>query len=159
MTRRLLVYTDTAQVRPGRARYEPMPASAPYPTYRIVLRRPSSSTATVAYRAGAATAAVAITVTTQLRHHATTQYHPCECTHPVNSRDAIRRSLPCLFACAYACLCVLMQAPIRMEQLKGLVRKWKLHHERNFWRNHPSTEDVVNACHKHLKEKRRCACC
>ena len=48
-----------------------------------------------------------------------------------------------------------LQAPIRMEQLKGLVRKWKLHHERNFWRNHPSTEDVVNACHKHLKEKKR----
>ena len=39
-------------------------------------------------------------------------------------------------------------APIRMEELKGLVRKWKLHHERNFWRNHQNKDDVVNALHQ-----------
>lgn len=43
-------------------------------------------------------------------------------------------------------------APIRMEELKQLVRKWKLHHERNFWRNHPTREDVVLALTKHLRK-------
>eukprot|EP00636_Phaeomonas_parva_P015472 CAMPEP_0118862120 /NCGR_PEP_ID=MMETSP1163-20130328/7435_1 /TAXON_ID=124430 /ORGANISM="Phaeomonas parva, Strain CCMP2877" /LENGTH=351 /DNA_ID=CAMNT_0006795993 /DNA_START=53 /DNA_END=1105 /DNA_ORIENTATION=- len=42
-------------------------------------------------------------------------------------------------------------APIRMEELKHLVRIWKLHHERNFWRNHPTREDVVMALTRHLK--------
>ena len=46
-------------------------------------------------------------------------------------------------------------APIRMEELKGLVRKWKLHHERNFWRNHQSKDQVVNALHAHMRERRR----
>ena len=46
-------------------------------------------------------------------------------------------------------------APITMEELKGLVRKWKLHHERNFWRNHTSKDDVVNALHAYMRERRR----
>ena len=45
-------------------------------------------------------------------------------------------------------------APIRMEELKGLVRKWKLHHERNFWRNHQSKDEVVNALHRHLRNRK-----
>lgn len=29
-------------------------------------------------------------------------------------------------------------APIRMEELRALVRKWNLHHKRNFWRENPT---------------------
>ena len=35
------------------------------------------------------------------------------------------------------------------------MRKWKLHHERNFWRNHTSKDDVVNALHAYMRERRR----
>jgi len=43
-------------------------------------------------------------------------------------------------------------APIRMEELKLLVRQWNMHHERNFWRNHPDKDSVVMALYKKLKE-------
>jgi hypothetical protein len=36
-------------------------------------------------------------------------------------------------------------APIRNEELRALVRRWNLHHERHFWRNHPTKDDVVSA--------------
>ncbi|CAM9314083.1 unnamed protein product, partial [Discosporangium mesarthrocarpum] len=42
-------------------------------------------------------------------------------------------------------------APIRMEELRALVRKWNLHHKRHFWRNHPVKDDVVGALNKHIK--------
>lgn len=31
-------------------------------------------------------------------------------------------------------------APIRVEELRELVRKWNLHQERNFWRNNTTKE-------------------
>ena len=42
-------------------------------------------------------------------------------------------------------------APIRMDELKLLVRQWNMHHERNFWRNHPDKDGVVMALYKRLK--------
>ena len=42
-------------------------------------------------------------------------------------------------------------APIRMDELKLLVRQWNMHHERNFWRNHPGKEEVVMALYMKLK--------
>ncbi|CAM9301732.1 unnamed protein product [Chrysoparadoxa australica] len=44
-------------------------------------------------------------------------------------------------------------APIRMEELRALVRKWNLHHERHFWRNHNSKDDVVMALIRHIKKE------
>lgn len=42
-------------------------------------------------------------------------------------------------------------APIRMEELRALVRKWNLHHKRNFWRENPTKDDVVAALNHHIK--------
>lgn len=42
-------------------------------------------------------------------------------------------------------------APIRMEELRALVRKWNLHHKRNFWRENPAKDDVVAALNRHIK--------
>ncbi|CAM9466039.1 unnamed protein product [Scytosiphon promiscuus] len=42
-------------------------------------------------------------------------------------------------------------APIRMEELRALVRKWNLHHKRNFWRENPTKDDVVAALNRHIK--------
>ena len=36
-------------------------------------------------------------------------------------------------------------APITMEELKKLVRHWKLHETRGFWKMHPTKEDLVSA--------------
>ncbi len=45
-------------------------------------------------------------------------------------------------------------APIRMEELRALVRKWNLHHKRNFWRENPTKDDVVAALNRHIKHKK-----
>ncbi|CAM9586169.1 unnamed protein product, partial [Hapterophycus canaliculatus] len=42
-------------------------------------------------------------------------------------------------------------APIRMEELRALVRKWNLHHKRNFWRENATKDDVVAALNRHIK--------
>lgn len=42
-------------------------------------------------------------------------------------------------------------APIRMEELRALVRKWNLHHKRHFWRENPTKDDVVAALNRHIK--------
>lgn len=42
-------------------------------------------------------------------------------------------------------------APIRMEELRALVRKWNLHHKRNFWRENSTKDDVVAALNRHIK--------
>lgn len=44
-------------------------------------------------------------------------------------------------------------APITMQELKGLVRIWKLHNERNFWRNHTTKDEIVSALHAHMQKK------
>lgn len=44
-------------------------------------------------------------------------------------------------------------APIRYEELKELVKYWKLHTQRNFWRNNATKEDLVRALHKHINTK------
>lgn len=38
-----------------------------------------------------------------------------------------------------------------MEELRALVRKWNLHHKRNFWRENPSKDDVVAALNRHIR--------
>lgn len=38
-----------------------------------------------------------------------------------------------------------------MEELRALVRKWNLHHKRNFWRENPTKDDVVAALNRHIK--------
>ena len=38
-----------------------------------------------------------------------------------------------------------------MEELRALVRKWNLHHKRNFWRENPTKDDVVTALNRHIK--------
>jgi hypothetical protein len=42
-------------------------------------------------------------------------------------------------------------APIRIEELKELVKHWKLHRQRGFWRDHPEKEDLVRALLQHIK--------
>ena len=44
-------------------------------------------------------------------------------------------------------------APITMRELKGLVRIWKLHNERNFWRNNSTKDAIVLALHQHVQKK------
>lgn len=44
-------------------------------------------------------------------------------------------------------------APIRYEELKELVKHWKLHSQRNFWRHHTKKEDLVKTLHKHIYTK------
>ena len=45
-------------------------------------------------------------------------------------------------------------APIGMEELKLLVRRWNMHHERNFWRNHGDRDSVAMALYMKLKQKK-----
>jgi hypothetical protein len=44
-------------------------------------------------------------------------------------------------------------APITMNELKALVRKWKLHHRRNFWANHRTRDEVVFALYEHRQHQ------
>jgi len=45
-------------------------------------------------------------------------------------------------------------AHIGMDELKLLVRQWNMHHERNFWRNHPDRDAVVMALYQKLKARK-----
>ncbi|KDO35365.1 hypothetical protein SPRG_00214 [Saprolegnia parasitica CBS 223.65] len=42
-------------------------------------------------------------------------------------------------------------SPIRIEELKELVKHWKLHRQRGFWRDHPEKDDLVRALLQHIK--------
>ncbi|OQR84427.1 hypothetical protein ACHHYP_13391 [Achlya hypogyna] len=42
-------------------------------------------------------------------------------------------------------------SPIRVEELKELVKHWKLHRQRGFWRDHPEKDDLVRALLQHIK--------
>ena len=44
-------------------------------------------------------------------------------------------------------------AIITMEELKKLVRHWKLHETRGFWKMHPQKEDLVHALLDHMEDK------
>lgn len=44
-------------------------------------------------------------------------------------------------------------SPIRVEELKELVKHWKLHRTRGFWRDHPDKEDLVRALLQHIKSE------
>nr|CCA19112.1 conserved hypothetical protein [Albugo laibachii Nc14] len=44
-------------------------------------------------------------------------------------------------------------SPIRIEELKELVKHWKLHRQRGFWRDHPEKEDLVRALLQHIKHE------
>jgi hypothetical protein len=44
-------------------------------------------------------------------------------------------------------------APIRFEELKELVKHWKLHRQRNFWKNHTTKEDLVRTLYRHINTK------
>lgn len=46
-------------------------------------------------------------------------------------------------------------APITMRELKGLVRIWKLHNERNFWRKNSTKDAIVLALHQHMHKTRQ----
>ncbi|KAJ8600051.1 hypothetical protein CTAYLR_001828 [Chrysophaeum taylorii] len=44
-------------------------------------------------------------------------------------------------------------AIITMEELKKLVRHWKLHETRGFWKMHPTKEDLVSALLEYMDDK------
>lgn len=44
-------------------------------------------------------------------------------------------------------------AAITMEELKKLVRHWKLHEARGFWKTHPTKEDLVSALLEYIDDK------
>lgn len=44
-------------------------------------------------------------------------------------------------------------SPIRMEEVKELVKHWKLHRQRGFWRDHPEKQDLVRALTQHIKQE------
>jgi hypothetical protein len=44
-------------------------------------------------------------------------------------------------------------APIRFEELKELVKHWRLHRQRNFWKNHTTKEDLVRTLYRHINTK------
>lgn len=44
-------------------------------------------------------------------------------------------------------------APIRFEELKELVKHWKLHRQRNFWKTHTTKEDLVRTLYRHINTK------
>mmetsp|Transcript_22412 Transcript_22412/g.26438 ORF Transcript_22412/g.26438 Transcript_22412/m.26438 type:complete len:1465 (-) Transcript_22412:205-4599(-) len=51
-------------------------------------------------------------------------------------------------------------SPIREEELKELVKHWKLHRQRNFWRENTTKDDLVHVLESHVQhlreqEKRR----
>ncbi|KAF1332131.1 hypothetical protein FI667_g3982, partial [Globisporangium splendens] len=43
--------------------------------------------------------------------------------------------------------------PIRFEELKELVKHWKLHRQRNFWKTHATKEDLVRTLYRHINTK------
>ncbi|GLE03856.1 hypothetical protein PINS_up012767 [Pythium insidiosum] len=44
-------------------------------------------------------------------------------------------------------------SPIRVEELKELVKHWKLHRQRGFWRDHPDKDDLVRALLQHIRSE------
>lgn len=44
-------------------------------------------------------------------------------------------------------------SPIRIEELKELVKHWKLHRQRGFWRDHPDKDDLVRALLQHIRSE------
>ncbi|KDO29400.1 hypothetical protein SPRG_05937 [Saprolegnia parasitica CBS 223.65] len=46
-------------------------------------------------------------------------------------------------------------APIRAEELRDLVKHWKLHRQRNFWKSHATKEELVRTLYKHINTKVR----
>ena len=44
-------------------------------------------------------------------------------------------------------------SPIRVEELKELVKHWKLHRQRGFWRDHPEKDDLVRALLQHVRQE------
>ncbi|KAL4140881.1 hypothetical protein PRNP1_015159 [Phytophthora ramorum] len=44
-------------------------------------------------------------------------------------------------------------SPIRLEELKELVKHWKLHRQRGFWRDHPDKDDLVRALLQHIRSE------
>ena len=49
---------------------------------------------------------------------------------------------------------VVLLAPrsITVEELKKLVRQWKLHEVRGFWKTHPEKEDLIRALLNHMDD-------
>lgn len=43
-------------------------------------------------------------------------------------------------------------SPITIDELKKLVRAWKLNERRNFWKTHPEKEDIINALIQHSEQ-------
>ena len=43
-------------------------------------------------------------------------------------------------------------AAITVEELKKLVRTWKLHEVRGFWKTHPEKEDLIRALLNHMDD-------
>ena len=46
-----------------------------------------------------------------------------------------------------------MTAAITVEELKKLVRQWKLHEVRGFWKTHPEKEDLIRALLNHMDDQ------
>lgn len=44
-------------------------------------------------------------------------------------------------------------SPIRVEELKELVKHWKLHRKRGFWRDHPEKDDLVRALLQYILQE------
>ncbi|OQS01901.1 hypothetical protein THRCLA_05666 [Thraustotheca clavata] len=44
-------------------------------------------------------------------------------------------------------------APIRAEELRDLVKHWKLHRQRNFWKSHTTKEELVRTLYKYINTK------
>ncbi|CAK4624733.1 hypothetical protein LEN26_013783 [Aphanomyces euteiches] len=44
-------------------------------------------------------------------------------------------------------------APIRAEELRDLVKHWKLHRQRNFWKAHTTKDELVRTLYKHINTK------
>ncbi|RHY33768.1 hypothetical protein DYB32_001430 [Aphanomyces invadans] len=44
-------------------------------------------------------------------------------------------------------------APIRAEELRDLVKHWKLHRQRNFWKTHATKEELVRTLYKYINTK------
>lgn len=39
---------------------------------------------------------------------------------------------------------------IKLEHLQKLARAWKMHHQRGFWREHPTQADLIRVLHRHM---------
>jgi hypothetical protein len=46
-------------------------------------------------------------------------------------------------------------AVITIEELKKLVRLWKLHERRNFWKLHPDVNSIVEALYQHMADTKK----